>query len=208
MQWPLLWKDLPSQADDGEDDASQQPAKSSTDSLNRGRRTSTIGKKDSGGAGGEGSRQRQSVSISGSASSFERKESMSSVFLLSLRVLGVIFRVRKRDFGGFRKRDHLPSSVVWNTLSHLTDQPSNIHHIKLDLCPTSQSYFAKDLMFSFMEYLWLLFYRTQWLFCDLRADYSCHWQRSQTTCPRSCLWSLFSKGVGSVVVGVFLLHPR
>lgn len=43
-----------------------------------------------------------------------------------------------------------------------------------------------------MKYLWLLFYWVQWLFCDLRADYDCHWQRSQMSCPRCCIWSLFS----------------
>lgn len=89
--------------------------------------------------------------------------------------------------GVVRKRDHLPSSTVWNTslISHTC--PPTSTHLKFGLCPTSQSSFAKDVMFSFVKYLWLFFYWIQWLFHDLREDYNGHWQRSQMLCPKSCV---------------------
>lgn len=155
MQWPPLWKDLPVQADDGDDASSSLPSHLQIVLL----RTSAIRKKDEGGSGGrEVGRGSQWVLEPGPLHLRGKNPCLLSSFFLYWPSGCQLEGEEERPLGGgFRERNHLPSSVAWNIFFISHTSPLASTHIKFGLCSTSQSSFATFLLWNTYDYYFIRF---------------------------------------------------
>lgn len=186
MQWPPLLKDLRVQGnDDGDDD---QPVACQVHLQTVLLKVWATKKKDHGAGALEGVAR-------GSQWGWEERQGL---FIWQKRTYAVCppLSTGPGELLRYSRSHHLPSSVAWNTFPISHASLPTFTHVKFGLCLTFWSPFARDLIFSFMKYLWRLLYWIQLLFYDLRAHYDYHLQRCQILAPNSVFSNSPSKFEG------------